>query len=144
MFPCSSKKKFPNSTKSNINSLLAFVEICLIIISEWPPLVHRLLWFCFVLVNRVKWAVSYLSSRWAVKPTIISSNVQNYKSWKKFSSCCLDSNEEQNFYLQRWGNYRSRLRYRCTNTLFESTEPIKTSTGEIHIKEHCLNGKWDS
>ena len=25
--------------------LLAFVVICLVIISEWPPLSHRLLWF---------------------------------------------------------------------------------------------------
>ena len=26
-------------------SLLAFVVICLVIINEWPPLSHRLLWF---------------------------------------------------------------------------------------------------
>ena len=29
----------------SLSSFLAFVDICLIIISEWPPLSHRLLWF---------------------------------------------------------------------------------------------------
>ena len=27
------------------STLLAFVVICLVIISKWPPLSHRLLWF---------------------------------------------------------------------------------------------------
>ena len=31
--------------KKKRNSYLAFMGICLVIISEWPPLSHKLLWF---------------------------------------------------------------------------------------------------
>ena len=37
------KEKF--TTKLKHNTLVAFVSVCLAIISQWPPLSHRLLWF---------------------------------------------------------------------------------------------------